>query len=210
MILNLFYFVNIVGFISLVLYLVLTKSNVTKSIFPIVLLVAFSSFVDIILIHHFRSDSEKWSKIYLFLEIVVLSRVFVANSEKFFRIVTVFFLLIFTLSAFFFTFFSTNFSAIKTDGFLSIIIFIYIILYSIHWFILTFKKIETASLLSLPLFYLITGLLLYNSGTLFLFLMREEIKNSSVSLYDYWLVNLILVLIFRILLIVTIWKGRTT
>lgn len=210
MILSLFYLVNIIGFISIIYYFIIPKTNVIKSVFPIILLVAFSSFVDVVLIHHFKFDSEKWSKIYLFLEVFMLSIVFVANSGRFFKMLTLFFLFIFIVSAVYLNFYVLKYNSIKADGFLSVLIFIYIILFSIQWFVLEFKRFDTESLLNLPLFYLITGLIIYNSGSLFLFLMRDEIKNSDLSLYDYWGVNLVLVLFFRVLLIVSIWKGRAT
>lgn len=210
MILSLFYLVNILGFISIVFYYIIPKTNVIKSIFPIILLVAFSSFVDVVLISHFKFDSEKWSKIYLILEFISLLMVFTANTGKYFNRLSLFYLFLFFLAIIYFNYYNLNYSSIKSDGFLSIIIFIFIILFSIQWFISEFKKFDTDSLLKLPLFYLIVGLIIYNSGSLFLFLMREEIKNSEMSLYDYWIVNLVLVLFFRILLIVSIWKGRAT
>lgn len=210
MILSLFYFVNIIGIISIIIYFIIPKTNVIKSILPIVLLVAFSSVVDVVLINHLKFDSEKWSTIYLILEFISLMLVFVANSGKYFKRLSLFFLVLFFLAVIYFNYFNLNYSSIKSDGFLSIFIFIYIIVFSIQWFISEFKKFDTDSLLKLPFFYLITGLILYHSGSLFLFLMREEIKKSELSLYEYWVVNLVLVLFFRILLIVSIWKGRAT
>jgi hypothetical protein len=210
LILSLFYFVNIIGIISIIIYFIIPKTNVIKSILPIVLLVAFSSVVDVVLINHLKFDSEKWSTIYLILEFISLMLVFIAYLGKYFKRLSLFFLFIFFLAVIYFNYFNLNYSSIKSDGFLSIFIFIYIIVFSIQWFISEFKKFDTDSLLKLPFFYLITGLILYHSGSLFLFLMREEIKKSELSLYEYWVVNLILVLFFRILLIVSIWKGRAT
>lgn len=208
MIVSLFYFVNILGLFSLVLYFLTPRENVTKSIFPYILLVAFSSFVDLILINLLKFDSEKWSKIYLCLEFIVVLKVFNSNGGPKFRYVSVFFLFSFILSLLYFTLITGDYSTVKSDGILSIITFIYIIIFSIYWFISIFKKVEVPSLLNLSLFYLVCGLIIYNSGSLFLFLMREEIKNSELSLYQYWVVNLILVLLLRILLILSIWKGR--
>lgn len=210
MILSLFYFVNLIGIISIIIYFIIPKTNVIKSIFPILLLVAFSSIVDVVFINHLKFDSEKWSTIYLILEFISLMLVFTANSGMYFKRLSLFFLVLFFLAVIYFNYYNLNYSSIKSDGFLSILIFIYIILFSIQWFISEFKKFETDSLLKLPLFYLIVGLIIYNSGSLFLFLMREEIKNSEMSLYEYWVVNLVLVLFFRILLILSIWKGRAT
>lgn len=210
MIVSLLYFVNIIGLFILVLYFIIPRKNVIKNIFPYVLLVAFSSFVDIILIDILKFDSDKWSTIYLCIEIIVLSKVFDNIVGLKFRLVSVFFLFFFFLSLFYFTVLTDIYSTVKYDGILSIITFIYIIIFSINWFISIFKTVEVPSLLDVSLFYFVSGLIIYSSGTLFLFLMSDEIKNSGLSLYHYWVVNLVLVLFFRILLIISIWKGRTT
>lgn len=205
---GLFYIVNIIGLFSLVLYFLLPKENVIKSIFPYVLLVAFSSFVDLFIIHYLRFDSVRWSKIYLCLEFIALFKVFDRIGGLTFRYVSFFFLFFFFLSFFYFTVLTIDYSSVKSDGFLSIITFLYIIIFSIYWFVTIFKKEEVPLLLNLPLFYFVSGLIIYNSGTLFLFLMLEEIENSELNFYEFWIVNLILVLIFRILFITSIWKGR--
>jgi len=210
LIVSLLYFVNIIGLFILVLYFIIPRKNVIKNIFPYVLLVAFSSFVDIILIDILKFDSDKWSTIYLCIEIIVLSKVFDNIVGLKFRLVSVFFLFFFFLSLFYFTVLTDIYSTVKYDGILSIITFIYIIIFSINWFISIFKTVEVPSLLDVSLFYFVSGLIIYSSGTLFLFLMSDEIKNSGLSLYHYWVVNLVLVLFFRILLIISIWKGRTT
>ena len=210
MIISLLYIVNSIGLFSLVYYFLLSKTNVTKSIFPYVLLVAFSSIVDIFIIHLLQLDSEKWSQVYMCLEFIVLWKVFTSNGGPKFRYVSFFFLVFFYLSFFYFNVLTDEYSSVKSDGILSIITFVYIIFFSIYWFLSIFEKVDVPSLLNLPLFYFVSGLIIYHSGTLFLFLMSDEIKNSELSLYEYWIVNLILVLLLRLLLLVAIWKGRKT
>lgn len=107
------------------------------------------------------------------------------------------------------SFIMNNFYELKTYGFLAIIEFFLIIIFSINWFVNVFKNKDVESLLQLSHFYFISGLLIYYSGTIFLFILSDEILQAGLSLKSYWTVNLILLLIFRILLIISIWKGRT-
>ena len=210
MIVHLFYFVNILGLFTLAFYFLLSKTSVSKNIFPYVFLVAFSSLVDLILINFLELDSEKWSQVYMCLEFIVLLKVFTSIAGRKFRYVSGFFLFFFSLLLLYFNLVTDAYSSIKSDGILSIITFVYIIFFAIYWFIAIFEKSEVPTLLNLPLFYFVSGLIIYNSGTLFLFLMLEEIENFEWNFYEYWVVNLVLVLLFRILLLVAIWKGRKT
>lgn len=181
----------------------------TKSLYPFVLLVAFSSIYEIVFIYYFNFDSNIWSKIYLILEFIALLLVFTKNSENSFKYTSFFFSVVFFSFYVYFVAINTELHTLKTDGILSIIEFFYIIAFSIRWFISVFKRFQVETIVVLPMFYFISGLLIYYSGTIFLFLLSEEILNAGLSLVDYWVVNIVLVLIFRILLIISIWKGRT-
>ncbi|MBY0485902.1 MAG: hypothetical protein K2P85_01725 [Flavobacteriaceae bacterium] len=84
-----------------------------------------------------------------------------------------------------------------------------VLLFSAIWFRELFVNLELASLAKSPIYYFICGLVLYYTGTLFLFLSSHlflEIDNSTF--FDYWILNIILNLVLRTLLIVGIWKAR--
>jgi len=186
------------------------KSKATKSLYPFILLVALSSIYEIVFIYFLKFDSDYWSKIYLFLEFVTLVFVFNKNSDKSFRFVSYFFCILFFCSYFYFKIIKTDIPTLKTDGILSIIEFFYVVFFSIYWFISVFNKREAASLLQLPFFYFVSGLVIYFSGTIFLFLLSEELLKEGLSLNQYWVVNVVLLLFFRVLLLVAIWMGRNT
>lgn len=186
------------------------NNKAIKSIYPFILLVALSSLYEIIFIYFLKSDSDDWSMVYLLLEFSTLLYVFTKNSQKFFRIISFIFFIVFIGFFYYFKVIKTEIYTLQSDGYLSLIEFLYVIPFSLFWFVSVFKRTEEDSLLKLPFFYFIVGLLVYFSGTIFLFLFSEEIIQEGLSLYEYWVVNLILVLFFRILLIVSIWKGRAT
>ncbi len=86
---------------------------------------------------------------------------------------------------------------------------IFIFIFSVKWFKEVFQKLKYESLWNSPYFYVVSGLILYYFGNLFLFLMAELMyKNNNYSFQYYWLLNIILNLVLRTLLIVGIWKAR--
>lgn len=176
--------------------------------YPYLLLVAFSSLYELIFIHFLQFNSDKWATIYLLFEFSVLSLVFSKNAKKWFKYVCLFFVLLFLMSFVYLSFIIKGNYELKVYGLLAIIEFFLIIFFSIYWFVSVFKSKEVESLLQLPLFYFISGLLIYHSGTIFLFMLSEEILHAGLSLQRYWIVNLILLFVNRIFLIVSIWKGR--
>jgi hypothetical protein len=87
---------------------------------------------------------------------------------------------------------------------------IIVLTFSVLWFIKIFTHLELESLSRSPEFYFIAGLILYYSGTIFLFLLSGTIfKFDKANFQSFWMLNIILNLTLRSLLIIGIWKGRT-
>lgn len=206
----LIFLVNLLGIFILPQYIYFnsTKSFAVKSILPFLVLTAISSLFELIFIYFLKFDSYVWSKLYFIIEFLVFAAVFNRLLNKKFLVITFFFTFLFFSTYFYFFYVSENYPVLKVFGILYFIQFLFIILFVVLWFKEIFEKKEVQSLLDLPLFYFVSGLLIYFSGTIFLFILSDEILNAGLSLYYYWIVNLVLVLIFRIFLLLTIWKDR--
>jgi len=206
----LIFLVNLLGIFILPQYIYFnsTKSFAVKSILPFLVLTAISSLIELIFIYFLKFDSYVWSKLYFIIEFLVFAAVFNRLLNKKFLVITVFFTALFFSTYFYFFYACENYPVLKVFGILYFIQFLFIILFVVLWFKEIFEKKEVQSLLDLPLFYFVSGLLIYFSGTIFLFILSDEILNAGLCLYYYWIVNLVLVLIFRIFLLLTIWKDR--
>lgn len=86
---------------------------------------------------------------------------------------------------------------------------IFIITFSVQWIKGMFTSLKVESFTESSVFYFVSGLILYYSGTVFLFLMSNLIfKMDKSSFQEYWMLNIILNLALRTLLLIGIWKGR--
>ncbi|MBP6756496.1 MAG: hypothetical protein KA210_10130, partial [Bacteroidia bacterium] len=68
---------------------------------------------------------------------------------------------------------------------------------------------ETSSLLHFPVFYILSGMILYYSGTFFIFGLETIFRytKSPVLLY-FWYINLLLLFIYRLSFYIAIWKAK--
>ncbi|UPQ78283.1 hypothetical protein M0M57_11705 [Flavobacterium azooxidireducens] len=202
--------VNFLGIFVLIQYLFFNsaKSIAVKPMLPFLVLTAISSLIELIFIYFLKFDSYIWSKLYTILEFVVFAVLFNQLLARKFVKITFCFSVLFFCAFFYFLLVNSNYPYLQVLGILYSIQFLYIFLFVILWIKEIFEKKEVESLLDVPLFYFVSGLLIYFSGTIFLFILGEEILRAGLSLYYYWIVNLVLVLIFRTFLILTIWKDR--
>lgn len=202
---------NIIGFIPIFLYIAKKKtfSEEVEHLVPFMWLVAFSSLYELVFTLAFRISNQIWFRFYVAIEFLVLYFFFKSifqNRYKYYRNV---FLLIFVTLFIGLAQVWKPADNLSTDSILSAVEFLFVIGLAISWFKEIFVNVAVNSLWHSPIFYFITGLLLYFSGTLFLFLLSDVIlQNPALALSDYWLLNVVLTLIFRLLLILSIWKSQ--
>jgi len=208
----LFYISMILGFVPILLFFSFKgrfSDSSYKGILPFICLVAFASFYELIFSHYLKVNVENWFKIYALLEFILVVILFYGQKNRpsryFFWIFSFLYLTVFT----FLTLRSQEIHYLKQDSFLNLIMIFFIISYATIWFYKNFKSMESNSLLELPFFYLLSGLLIYYSGTIVLSLLSESIVKSPMKIYDYWLVHICFLILFRIFIVVSIWKGRT-
>src|SRR5690606_14446032 len=93
----------------------------------------------------------------------------------------------------------------------------FILIFSVIWYknqftelekLNPFEKMEMPNLWQSDAFYFVSGLAVYYSTTFSLFLLSSSIFNSKLYFYDFWFVNVLAILIFRIFLIIGVWKMQ--
>jgi hypothetical protein len=94
------------------------------------------------------------------------------------------------------------------DGYLQVIESVFVITAILLWMQYAFIRLQEDSLLKYSHFYFISGLLFYFSGTLFLFLFGHFVLGNADEFVEYWMLNLFFNIIFKLLLLVGIWKAR--
>lgn len=184
-------------------------SHEIKAFIPFLILVFISSIYEFIFTTLLRCNVSIWFITYSIVSFFTIFYFFneiIIKNNTIIKVFTLcfFFLLLLIL---FLLFNKEDFFKISSwiDTYATIFIFIF----SVIWFKDVFQKLEYESLWNSPYFYVVSGLILYYFGNLFLFLMAELMyKNNNYSFQYYWLLNIILNLVLRTLLIVGIWKAR--
>ena len=208
----LLYFVIIFGITPLLYYFIARSKNVRelKPIIPFITLTFVSSLYEL-----FGSLIFGWNVSYWFVFFEILA--FLCIYYFYFEILQKQFLKLFLLTLFLFLGFcfylSLNF-IIKdffiVSSYLNTFTTLFILFFTIIWFRRLILDASIENLLENSTFYFISGFISYYFGTLFLFLISNYLyKFDALSLQSYWVVNIILNLILRILLIVGLWKART-
>ena len=190
---------------------VLLKQNKIKSIrafYPMIFLVSFGSIYEYVFTFILQIDSKYWFRFYDLISFIFISYYFKSilgkENYKYIYITNVIYLIFYF---FLFIFWNTK-TSLHTSSYLSALQTVFILIFSILWFIDSFKNLEHDSLLKKPHFYFVSGLVLYYSGTIFLFLMSSVIfEKERAFILEYWMLNIFFNFIFRVLLLVGIWKA---
>jgi len=86
---------------------------------------------------------------------------------------------------------------------------LFVITSSTLWIRKLFMEMSIPNLWKNSEFYFVASFLLYYTSTFFFFLLSDSIFNLNTNFYDYWLVNIIAALIFRILLSIGAWQMKS-
>lgn len=202
-----------IGFIPLVLFLIRKRQRQLPPqaiyIGPFVWLTFLASAYELIGTLIFKLNSDIWFRAYLLPEFFVLFYFFWKVFEKRYRPLFYFFGTVFLLAFIGLLFVWNDWSHLKGDSYLSLIEAIFVYTFVILWFKDVFHNLSEQYLWNFPLFYFISGFIFYFSGTLFLFLMGDIIDQTPTLVFeDYWVFNLILMIIKNIFLTVGIWRTQ--
>lgn len=204
-------FVILFGTIPLINYLIFKRKlkHETTFIEPFLWLVAFASLYEFFGTILLQINCNFWFRIYILLSFLSLLYFFYQLFNKKYKSFFVFFIMIFFSCFVSLIFVWNNSNNLQSDSFLNTIQTITILSFSMIWFKNIFTNLQIEYLWKSPVFYFISGMVIYYFGTLFLFLLSDIIyKNDKSSLQEYWMINIFLNFIFRLLLIIGIWKGR--
>ncbi|MFT3794873.1 hypothetical protein [Flavobacterium sp.] len=175
--------------------------------FPFILLLALSTVYELVFTLLLQRNVNFWFSFYLLLEFYTLSYFFLKllGHKILWTIFSTAYLVLFAALYFF----RNDHNELVLDGYLSAFTLVCMLVYSIMWLLKIVQQPTEKSLGGNPLFYYIGGMLLYLTGTLFLFLMGHVIYLKSRSDFQYfWLLNVGFSFLFRILIIIGIWKDR--
>lgn len=206
-------FALLYGLVPLPLYLILRKKLITEISYflPFIVLTFIASVYEFVFSYLMGWNSTNWFLIYEFLNFAAVFYFFsklLRNTYLSLRIaVVVLYCILFLV-----VFLNINVTSyLDRNAYLGIYVILFLFVFSIIWFQNLFRELLTESLTGMPSFYFISGLLLYECGSIVLFLSANAIYNADQSSFPYyWMLIIILNIFLRTLIIIGIWKGRTT
>lgn len=205
------YFVIIFGVSPLLYFLVYRKQDIRtlKPILPFIILTFIASIYEFLGTLTFGWNVSNWFIIYNILSFLAINYFYHNLIQTKFQVFNNLFLLAFILLCYilFVNYQIKDFLIISTyfKGFITL----FVLLFSVLWFVKIFQEVYVDDLLKNSIFYFISGFILYYCGTLSLFLLSNYIlRVDTATLHSYWLVNVILNLILRILLLMGLWKAK--
>jgi hypothetical protein len=206
MLYSLIILLNIFSLLLLVFYVKLKSNN---NLLHLVILFSFGALYELIITIYFKVNSEIWFKIYPFLEFIALLYFFrklIGLSQSVFYIIIGIYSVLFIYMYYLYHF---KISSTALELFIPITHCLLVFTGSTKWTIQQFKKLETSSLLHFPVFYILSGMILYYSGTFFIFGLETIFRyTKSPTLLYFWYINLLLLFIYRLSFYIAIWKAK--
>jgi hypothetical protein len=203
---------NFIGILPLLVYYIKyrrTKLDLNITI-PILALNFFSSIYEFVFTYLLKIDSEYWFRFYLLLEFLTIVYMFWKLFEQLLyrRILLISTLIYISIYLLLLNQWVPHHN-LTTDSYLTVYTTLLVYVFSILWFRKVFANFELESLIHSPVFIVISGLLLYFSSTLFLFLMSDYfLKDVHYNFLDFWQLNVVMCILFRLLLLTAILKGK--
>jgi hypothetical protein len=195
---------------GLLLYFYLNKQLLDNlNIYYLVLLFGLGALSELSFSIILNFDSQYWFKIYSYLEFLTLLLFFrklIGITQSVFYFIIILYSIIYAfLAVMFFNKININ----LFELFIPIANCLLVFTGSTKWTIQQFEKLETSSLLHFPVFYILSGMILYYSGTFFIFGLETIFRytKSPVLLY-FWYINLLLLFIYRLSFYIAIWKAK--
>lgn len=170
------------------------------------ILMAGSTAYELLVTEYMQVPSEFWFRLYSLLEFFAVSLFFLWElPRKYSRVV------IGCMGFFFMLWLAVTITLplnYGTDNYVNLpqtfLTFAYIFL----WFSDLFSKAEESALWQRPGFYFVVAITLYQAATLFLFLLSQTMmERKDISVEDYWIINVVAVLLTRIIISFSVWKA---
>ena len=205
---SLFYLAVFLGiFISVYIFYRKDRINFkTFSLLPFIFLILFSSLYELIISFYFKVESKIWFRIYDLLEYGCIFYYFytiVKGSRRLFYFSIFIYLLLYIYLID--NWFSIN--HLKSDSYLITLETLFVFIVTFLWFKQFFNTDRISSMLSLPDFYFVSGLIIYLAGTFVLNILGDSILLIFRSKFLlYWNIMIVFNIILRLFIIVGVWK----
>jgi hypothetical protein len=204
-----YYLFLLILLFSILLMCFFVKSQKLLEIKYLIFLIGIGAIYELVFSFYLKFSSEIWFKIYSYLEFITLLiffRKLIGMRQSVFLYITLFYTIIFAIFA---TLFFEKINVNLFELFIPISNCLLVFNFSTKWTLLQFEKLEASSLFQSPIFYILSGMILYYTGTFFIFGLESMFRNtkSSVLLY-FWYVNLLLIFIYRLSFYIAIWKAK--
>ena len=215
-----FFFTLFIGIIPLLILFIKKRAfDKNHPIVPFIWLTALASAYEFIFTIILKINTSYWFQLYALLSFLALFYFFFKLLKLQFKTVLkwslIVFLIIYANSFIYWTEMSQYISTAINRAYITV----FVLFFTVIWFktlfeklqySTVFEKIDVQNLWQSEIFYFISGIFIYYSTTLFLFLSINYIfNNNSIYFYDYWFVNTLATLLFRTLMIVSVWKMKT-
>ncbi|WP_353076628.1 hypothetical protein [Flavobacterium sp.] len=202
------FFLLIVSILLPIIYFFINKEQ-DLSVVLLIVLFGIGGCYELIFSMILNYNTEIWFKIYPFLEFIALLYFFrklIGLSQSVFYIIIGIYSVLFIYMYYLYHF---KISSTALELFIPITHCLLVFTGSTRWTIQQFEKLETSSLLHFPVFYILSGMILYYSGTFFIFGLETIFRytKSPVLLY-FWYINLLLLFIYRLSFYIAIWKAK--
>ncbi len=149
-------------------------------------------------------------RIYTFLEFWTIyfyfKRILISAYNLFLKIGAIIFILLF-LS---FIFIWNANESMKTESYLMLFDTFFVLIVAFLWFKNNLEDTNKVSLFINPDFYYIFGFVFYFSTSIVLFLLSIFLqKRGYAEFWGFYIFNILFVIVWRILIIIGVWKART-
>ncbi|RYG37333.1 MAG: hypothetical protein EOO01_30255 [Chitinophagaceae bacterium] len=176
---------------------------------PFLVLMAVGSIYELVASKLLSVPSKIWFAVYSVLEFAAVLYFFYQALQKVSRLYFVMFGVAYISLLVYFELPHGFLAGLNADGLHAIMATIFVFVSSAIWFKAIFTDMTGSPLLRSSLFWVVSGLLLYFAGTLYLFIVSDYlIKNPAIDIRRYWILNIVFNLFLRIILLVSIWKGQ--
>lgn len=204
-----FYITLFIGIIPLLILLIKRKAFAFNTpIVPFIWLTALATLYEFIGSVVLQINTAYWFQLYSLLELIALYyffyKLFSSSHKKTLLVFASILMLTYGLS---FLFWNEN-SKFISKAINKTPLTLFVCFFSFVWFKNLFEKAKIVNPWRDPTYCFVSGLAMYYSTTLFLFLLSSFFFVSKSYFYDYWLVNIMAAFILRTFLIMGAWNMK--
>jgi hypothetical protein len=180
-----------------------------KPIIPFVVLAISSNVYELLGTLLLKWNAKYWFFFYDILSFVTIYYFYYEILNRQYKSLFVLSIFLFTLITLLLLCYSSLDAILINTIFTSSLQTLFVLVFSMFWFIKLFRDANVENLFANSNFYFISGFIIYYCGTLFLFLFGNYFYKESVALFhEYWILNIILNIVLTTFLLLGLWKAQ--